>query len=100
MSKGKRVDRRTVEGKREKKGVSASSLTQAANTSTRNMQTQAPSSIRDKANVNVNSSANTSKTPPPANSLAAKAGLVQKYNAEHGETIDNGSGSSRKKYKK
>ena len=86
--------------KRERKGVSASSLTQAANTSTKNMQTQAPSSLKDKANVNVSGTANTSKTPPPANSLAAKAGLVQKYNAEHGETIDSKSGSSRKKYKK
>ena len=85
--------------KREKKGVSGSSLTQAANTSTRNMQTQAPSSLKDRANVNVNGSAKTTNTPPPANSLAAKAGLVQKYNEEHGETLDS-SGSSRKKYKK
>ena len=86
--------------KREKKGVSASSLTQAANTSTKNMQTQAPSSLKDKANVNVSGSAKASNTPPPANSLAAKAGLVQKYNAEHGETVDSKSGTSHKKYKK
>ena len=86
--------------KRERKGVSGSSLTQAANTSTKNMQTQAPLSLKDKANVNVSGSTNTSKTPPPANSLAAKAGLVQQYNAEHGETTDSGSGTKHKKYKK
>lgn len=86
--------------KREKKGVSASSLTQAANTSTKNVQSQAPSSIKDKANVNVGGSSNTSKqTPPPANSLAAKAGLVQKFNEEQGVVQDE-SGTTRKKYKK
>ena len=86
--------------KREKKGVSASSLTQAANTSTRNLQTQMPRSIKDKANVNVESSTPSAKTPPPANSLAAKAGLVQKYNEEQGLTQNDGTGSQRKKYKK
>ena len=85
--------------KREKKGVSASSLTQAANTSTKNMQT--PRSLADKANVNVNSNSDQkASTPPPANSLAAKAGLVQKYNEEHGVETEDKSGTARKKYKK
>ena len=86
--------------KREKKGVSGASLTQAANTSTKNLASQAPRSIADKANVNVGGSAKTSNTPPPANSLAAKAGLVQKYNEEHGVETDANTGTSRKKYKK
>ena len=85
--------------KREKKGVSGSSLSQAANTNTKNM--SAPSSISDRANVNVSGSSNTSSnTPPPANSLAARAGLVQKYNEEHGDIVDEGDGTTRKKYKK
>lgn len=86
--------------KREKKGVSGASLTQAANTSTKNIQSQAPASIKDKANVNVNGKSDSSKTPPPANSLAAKAGLVQKYNEEQGITMDEESGTKRRKYKK
>lgn len=88
--------------KREKKGISSASLTKAANTSTKNIQSQAsaPSTIKDKANVNVNDvSTNKSNTPPPANSLAAKAGLVQKFNEEQGITTDD-TGSSHKKYKK
>ena len=86
--------------KREKKGVSASSLTRAANTSTRNLQTQAPRSLKDKASVNVDETTASSSTPPPANSLAAKAGLVQKFNEEQGLTQNDGSGAQRKKYKK
>ncbi|MBQ9030632.1 MAG: YidC/Oxa1 family membrane protein insertase [Parasporobacterium sp.] len=86
--------------KREKKGVSGSQLSQAANTSTKNMQSQAPRSIADKANVNVSGSSKASSTPPPANSLAAKAGLVQKYNEEHGMDVDEATGASRRKYKK
>lgn len=86
--------------KREKKGVSGSALSQAANTSTKNMQSQAPRSITDKANVNVGGTTSSSKTPPPANSLAARAGLVQKYNEEHGMDVDEATGTARKKYKK
>lgn len=82
--------------KRERKGVSGSALSQAANTSTRNM----PRSITDKANVNVGGSTKAANTPPPANSLAARAGLVQKYNEEHGVETDSATGTSRKKYKK
>lgn len=86
--------------KREKKGVSGSALSQAANTSTKNMQSQAPRTLADKAKVNVTGSSKTSNTPPPANSLAAKAGLVQKYNEEHGMDVDETTGTARKKYKK
>ena len=86
--------------KAEKKGVSGTQLTQAANTSTKNMQTQAPRSLADKAKVDVSGQTKTSSTPPPANSLAAKAGLVQKYNEEHGVDVDETTGVSRKKYKK
>lgn len=86
--------------KRERKGVSGSDLSRAANTSTRNMQAQAPRTIADKARVNVTGSSRTSNTPPPANSLAAKAGLVQKYNEEHGMDVDEATGTARKKYKK
>ena len=86
--------------KREKKGVSGSSLTRAANTSTRNLETQAPRSIKDKANVTVEGNTSAAKTPPPANSLAARAGLVQKFNEEQGLVLNDESGSQRKKYKK
>ena len=86
--------------KREKKGVSGSALSQAANTSTKNMQSQAPRSLADKAKIDVSGSSKTSNTPPPANSLAAKAGLVQKYNEEHGMDVDESTGTARKKYKK
>ena len=86
--------------KREKKGISGSALSQAANTSTRNLETQAPRSIKDKANVSVGGSTSSAKTPPPANSLAAKAGLVQKFNEEQGIVQNDDSGSQRKKYKK
>ena len=87
--------------KREKKGVSGTSLSQAANTSTKNMQSQAPSSIKDKANVNVGgNTASASAAPPPANSLAARAALVQKYNEEHGVETDEATGAKHKKYKK
>ena len=86
--------------KREKKGVSGSALSRAANTSTKNMQSQAPRTLADKAKVNVTGSSKTSNTPPPANSLAAKAGLVQKYNEEHGVDVDEATGTTRKKYKK
>ena len=86
--------------KREKKGVSGSALSRAANTSTKNMQAQAPRTLADKAKVDVTGSSKTSNTPPPANSLAAKAGLVQKYNEEHGMDVDEATGTARKKYKK
>ena len=86
--------------KREKKGVSGSALSRAANTSTKNMQSQAPRTLADKAKVDVTGSSKTTNTPPPANSLAAKAGLVQKYNEEHGVDVDETTGTARKKYKK
>ena len=86
--------------KREKKGVSGAALSQAANTSTKNLQSQAPQSIADRANVNVSGNSSGTKTPPPANSLAAKAGLVQKYNEEHGVEVDDTTGSAHKRYKK
>ena len=83
--------------KREKQGVSGSSLTQAANTSTKNM--SAPSTISEKARVNVSGSSKNSAASPPPNSLAAKAGLVQKYNEEHSD-VEDASGAAHKKYKK
>ncbi len=91
--------------KREKKGVSANTLYQAANTSTKNIDqapaNQNPNSIAARANLNV-AETDGKKTPPPANSLAAKAAMVQQYNEEHGEVQDTtGSGkTARKKYKK
>ena len=86
--------------KREKKGVSGTALSQAANTSTKNIQSQAPMSIKDKANINTGASAKTSAAPPPANSLAARAGLVKKFNEEQGVEVDSETGTSRRKYKK
>ena len=91
--------------KREKKGVSANTLYQAANTNTKNIQqapaNENPNSIAARANLNVNNTGG-AKTPPPANSLAAKAAMVQQYNEEHGETVteNNGTKKTRKKYKK
>ena len=86
--------------KREKKGVTGTSLSQAANTSTKNIQTQAPMSIKDKANISTGSSAKTANTAPAANSLAAKAGLVKKFNEEQGVEVDSETGASHRKYKK
>lgn len=96
--------------KRERKGVSADSLTQAASTRTRNIEANVPRSIKDKANVSVSgntgsssstakSSSRSGKNQAPAGSLAAKAGLVQKYNEEN-ESTTNGQGVTHKKYKK
>lgn len=89
--------------KREKKGVSASTLYQAANTNTKNIQQNSantnPNSIAAKANMTVVDT-NTKKTAPPPNSLAAKAGMVQQYNEEHGDVPDSSTTTKRKKYKK
>ena len=57
-------------------------------------------SIKDKANISTGSSSKAANTPPPANSLAAKAGLVKKFNEEQGVEVDNETGTSHKKYKK
>lgn len=84
--------------KRERKGESADKIHRAANTSTRNIQQGAnPNSISAKANINVSES-KVNKTPPPENSLAAKAAMVQQYNEEHGEVFE--SETKHKKYKK
>ena len=90
--------------KREKKGVSANTLHQAANTSTRNIpQTSSnpnPNSISAIANMNVTEGGE-QKTAPPPDSLAAKAAMVQQYNEEHGDVkTDNGTKKAHKKYKK
>ena len=90
--------------KREKKGVSASTLYQAANTNTKNIQKAPentnPNSIAARANLNV-SDTGTKKTAPPPDSLAAKAGMVQQYNEEHGDIpSEKNTGTKRKKYKK
>ena len=77
-----------------------SALSRVANTNTKNIQSQPPATLKDKANINVNSASKKTSDPPPANSLAAKAGLVKKYNEEQGINTNNESGSSRKKYKK
>ena len=85
--------------KREKKGESAEKIHRAANTSTRNIpQGGNPNSISAKANMTVVDT-DTNKTPPPPNSLAAKAAMVQQYNEEHGEVPSEGE-SKHKKYKK
>ena len=85
--------------KKSKSGTSGTTLSQAANTSTKNM--SAPQTISQKANISTGSTNNnTANTSLPANSLAAKAGLVQKYNEEHGDIVDEATGSARKKYKK
>ena len=86
--------------KREKNGVTGSSLSRAANTSTKNIQSQAPASLKDKANMNVNSASKSSSAPPAPNSLAAKAGLVKQFNEEQGIIMDEENGTKRKKYKK
>ena len=86
--------------KREKKGVTGTSLSQAANTSTKNIQSQAPMSIKDKANINTGSNTKNTSSPPPANSLAAKAGLVKKFNEEQGVELDKETGTKHRKYKK
>ena len=88
--------------KREKGGVSGATISAAAGISTKNINSQAanaqparPMTIAEKANIKVDDTT-TTKTAPPANSLAAKAGLVAQYNDEHPEDAV----SSRKKYKK
>ena len=89
--------------KREKKGVKSSTLYQAANTNTRNIENAPannnPNSIAARANLNVDGTGN-KKSAPPADSLAAKAGLVQQYNEEHGDVPSENSPKARKKYKK
>ena len=87
--------------KREKGGVKGSTISQAASISTKNISSQAqqpsrPMSIAEKANINV-SDIKTSKNTPPANSLAAKAGLVSQYNEEH---PDEAASTGTRKYKK
>ena len=89
--------------KREKKGVSANTLYQAANTNTKNIQ-QAPkntnpNSIAARANLDVSDPGGKKAAPPP-NSLAAKAAMVQQYNEEHGDTPQEKTKTTRKKYKK
>lgn len=82
--------------KREKKGESAEKIHRAANTSTRNIDSNL-NSISAKANMNV-TDAGVNKTPPPPNSLAAKAAMVQQYNEEHGDVSEGE--TKHKKYKK
>ena len=86
--------------KREKAGVSGESLSKAANTNAKNIQSQAPKSISDIAKMNVNGSSDSSKKEPPAGSLAAKAAMVQKFNEENNVDINSETGNARKKYKK
>lgn len=85
--------------KREKNGVAGSTISSAAAINTKHIDSQSaparPMSIAEKANIKVDDAA-TTKSAPPANSLAAKAGLVQQYNEEHPEDAV----SSKKKYKK
>ena len=85
--------------RREKDGVKGSVISSAASINTKNIgdgsQPQMPArpkSIKDIANMNVSEIETTAKT-PPANSLAAKAGMVAQYNEEHME-------EAKKKYKK
>lgn len=88
--------------KREKKGVKSSTLYQAANTSTRNIENTAnsnPDSIAARANMNVSATGSNNAAPPP-DSIAAKAGLVQQYNEEHGDVPSENSPKSKRKYKK
>ncbi len=88
--------------KREKKGVKSSTLYQAANTSTRNIENTAnnnPDSIAARANMNVSTAGSNNAAPPP-DSIAAKAGLVQQYNEEHGDVPGENSTRSKRKYKK
>ncbi len=86
--------------KREKGGVAGSTISSAAAINTKNINAQGqaqpsrPMSIAEKANIKVDD-AHVNKTAPPANSLAARAGMVQQYNEDHPEDAVN-----RKKYKK
>ena len=90
-----------AKAKIEKAGVKGSTISSAASINTKNIESQAqqnyqrPMSIADRANINVND-VDYKKSAPPANSLAAKAGMVQQYNEENAEEAV----SVRKKYKK
>jgi len=85
--------------KREKGGVSGSTISSAANISTKNIesgqQPPRPMSIAERANMSVDDP-KTSAAKPAANSLAAKAGLVQQYNEDHPDEAP----APKKKYKK
>ena len=87
--------------KREKQGVKGSTISSAASISTKNIENQnsansyRPMSIADRANINVEDPAGPARK-PAANSLAAKAAMVQDYNNEHPEEMQSG----KKKYKK
>lgn len=82
-----------AKNKREKEGVAGSTISNAANISTKNMPAQRPMSIKDIANMKVDDTAVTRT--PAKGSLAAKAAMVQEYNNAHLEDSN-----ARKKYKK
>ncbi len=85
---------------KQKDRVSASSIYQGASTNTKSIDSQAPMSLADKANVNVENTASTNQPVNP-NSLAAKAGLVAQFNKENGIDMSEEAGTkTHRKYKK
>ncbi len=104
VAKSKAKAEAKAKKKRERNGVAGSTISSAANTSTKGLSVEQQAaqaqprstSIRDIANMNV-SGYSVNKTAAP-NSLAAKAGMVQTYNEDHKDSSD--SASARKSYKK
>ncbi len=83
--------------KREKEGVEGTTISAAAKISTKHIESQAPKkpmSISEIANLSTED-AKPTKTKAPAQSLAAKAAMVEQYNQEHPEE-----NSAKRKYKK
>lgn len=85
---------------KQKDRASASSILQGANTNTKNIASQAPSTLAQKANMNVGD-APVNNQPINPNSLAAKAGMVAQFNKENGiEVSDETNNKAHRKYKK
>ena len=85
---------------KQKDRVSSSSILQGANTNTKNI-AQAPTTLAQKANMNVIEQGTVNKQPINPNSLAAKAGMVAQFNQENGvEVTDDVQTKTRRKYKK
>ncbi len=86
---------------KQKDRVSASSILQGANTNTKSIESQAPTTLAQKANMNVVSGDEVKSQPINPNSLAAKAGMVAQYNAENGiDMSEETQTKTHRKYKK
>ncbi len=99
-NKKKAAEKAEKKKARQKDRTSASSILQGASTNTKNIESQAPSTLAQKANVDVTANTNTQQIVNP-NSLAAKAGLVAQFNKENGIEITEETGTkAHRKYKK